>query len=1124
MYRHFLPALVDSQFRLSFAQITEVKTFNFDSSNKRDTMIDFPDIEAEKIIMQYTMRCRDGLVSTGTDRNKGCGEWDYSCNTFVTDSSRIDSSLATAPSHIISNFSGNLYNFVFNPTHTYIQRILKPVKLIAVSGESKKTVGTGSLSIGLADQNAGSKRHLYLFTKEELGAFAGKIQAMEWEVLQGGATLKYLRIKMGETDADNLTAFYTPSTQLVEVKYENVVVPASGILSLPFYNGFTWSGNKNLVVELNYEAGNQTIQLAGHQIQMERTAVSTKGDRYWKAEGSSFLNIPADEATSIDNEITVAFWSFGNPDILPANTAALEAVDDKGNRQIMIHLPWSNGNVYWDCGNDGSGYNRINKAANVSDYEGKWHFWAFTKNVTTGSMKIYLDGVLFHSGTGQTKKIDIRRMTFGGSIDQSLNYPGYLDDLTIWNKELDLNNIKGLMQNEINGSNTLYNNLVYQYQFNESSGLDMIDVSAQGTTASFNKTPSLASFLPGALFKNFRSTAFRPNTTFVKGNFQVQQEEEIVLDSIANAGNTVRSFYVENNNLKEATPTQYWQSGEQNVLDEEGKVIDVVVIDPDSTLFIEDLTYFQKRPMKFELMSFVTPYGIGLDFGMGGKTWNFDVSDFAPVLKGRKRLTMEFGGQNQEEMDIRFLYYPGTAPRKVLDIAQIWPVNAVGFNSIISNNSYEKRNIEFHADTKSAKIRSAITGHGQEGEFIPQTHSININGGPAEWSWQVWKECADNPVYPQGGTWIYDRAGWCPGAPTDLKEYDVTPYVANQSMEVDYGINTAQGDSRYIVNHQLVQYGPASFANDAAVVKILRPNTEVEFGRFNPMCIQPQVEIRNTGSENLTSLQINYGTDGNLNGQFNWSGNLSFMQSAKVDLPLLQPTTWQEGGVFTVSVSLPNGKTDAYSGNNQLSTTFAAVPKHTSTIIIDMRTNGASNETSWVLTDVEGNILKQRKGGLSPNKDYTDTIKNLNGCYLLKISDTGDDGISFWANSDGSGYLGIRSLGQPVKQFNGDFGKEINYQFVASTEVATDEPVEVSAEINVYPNPTAGQLNIECSGIEEDGQFIITDVMGRNWARIEHRGGLFKLHLLETTHMPAGLYFVTWNGNHSKGVKTFIKM
>ncbi|MBK8441874.1 MAG: hypothetical protein IPL35_00010 [Sphingobacteriales bacterium] len=25
-----------------------------------------------------------------------------------------------------------------------------------------------------------------------------------------------------------------------------------------------------------------------------------------------------------------------------------------------------------------------------------------------------------------------------------------------------------------------------------------------------------------------------------------------------------------------------------------------------------------------------------------------------------------------------------------------------------------------------------------------------------QFQWQVWKECADNPLYPQGGTWIFD--------------------------------------------------------------------------------------------------------------------------------------------------------------------------------------------------------------------------------------------------------------------------------------------------------------------------------------------------------------------------------
>ena len=30
---------------------------------------------------------------------------------------------------------------------------------------------------------------------------------------------------------------------------------------------------------------------------------------------------------------------------------------------------------------------------------------------------------------------------------------------------------------------------------------------------------------------------------------------------------------------------------------------------------------------------------------------------------------------------------------------------------------------------------------------------------PKHFEWLNWKECSDNPVIAQGGTWIYDRAG-----------------------------------------------------------------------------------------------------------------------------------------------------------------------------------------------------------------------------------------------------------------------------------------------------------------------------------------------------------------------------
>ena len=93
----------------------EVQAFIY-SSETRDTVINFPTTdnnEYEKILMHYSMRCKNGLVSTTSDRNKGCGEWDFSCNTYITDSTYIDSIRSSHPSHIISNFDGSDYCLLY---------------------------------------------------------------------------------------------------------------------------------------------------------------------------------------------------------------------------------------------------------------------------------------------------------------------------------------------------------------------------------------------------------------------------------------------------------------------------------------------------------------------------------------------------------------------------------------------------------------------------------------------------------------------------------------------------------------------------------------------------------------------------------------------------------------------------------------------------------------------------------------------------------------------------------------------------------------------------------------------------------------------------------------------------
>src|SRR5207253_6761122 len=133
---------------------------------------------------------------------------------------------------------------------------------------------------------------------------------------------------------------------------------------------------------------------------------------------------------------------------------------------------------------------------------------------------------------------------------------------------------------------------------------------------------------------------------------------------------------------------------------------------------VSKLFYYTRSPQKYELMSFVTPYGIYLDLGKTGKTWEFDVTDYLPVMKGWKRLSMERGA-GQEEFDLRFLFIKGTPARNVLDMQQIWPMTEEGYQTIQSDARYEPRSILLNPVAKGFKLRSYITGHGQQGEFVP---------------------------------------------------------------------------------------------------------------------------------------------------------------------------------------------------------------------------------------------------------------------------------------------------------------------------------------------------------------------------------------------------------------------
>jgi hypothetical protein len=151
---------------------------------------------------------------------------------------------------------------------------------------------------------------------------------------------------------------------------------------------------------------------------------------------SDSVSIPASAFNSVSNQISIAMWVNGDEELQPRNDSVFCAVDSSGSRLLNIHLPYTDSGVYWDAG-DSDGYDRINQTASATNFAGQWNHWVFTKDADAGTMKIYLNGALWHSGTGNTAQIgSVATACFGSGVDGNY-YEGALDDVRIYDYELD---------------------------------------------------------------------------------------------------------------------------------------------------------------------------------------------------------------------------------------------------------------------------------------------------------------------------------------------------------------------------------------------------------------------------------------------------------------------------------------------------------------------------------------------------------------------------------------------------------------------------------------------------------------------------------------------------------------
>jgi hypothetical protein len=1120
---------------------TIIQTLTFDSITTRRGWWQFPDETKDyrKVLMYYTLKCD---AATTADQY-ACGEWDYLSYAFLYDhTGDLDSTALSHPQYIFGTENLDTFEYDVNPLHNLFHSYDETMVYDSVINEDSAIFDIGvTLDTAPFGTTAQVVRSQYLWRSSELtasGLAAGGIDRLSVDLSIAGTELEGLTIRLKQTTD---TALYNFSEGgFSEVYHFNHNFTGMGWNTFDLTSEFMWDGTSNLIVEYSYEGDGST------EAQSETTAynssVSASGNNgYMILDEGNYVQIPLN-GIDLGSEVTITFWSNGDSEVQPENSYCFEGVNAAGQRVLNAHLPWSNGNIYWDAG-EGSGYDRIYKAATEAEYEGNWVHWAFTKNANTGSMKIYKNGTLWHSGTELNRVIgEVDRFYIGRSAAGSANWHGFMDEFRIWDVELDAQTIADYMNTSIDESHPNYADLIVNYNFD--TGYDVTDQSLNSLDAVLFGSPEILTYNSTEVSFNTVSSNLRPNTVFIQGDYVSHLDSTMVTDSVLIPPITWVEFGISGNNVYPINAGSGW-AGYGLEFNADGMVVDTVWADESSSIANDTLNYYGEAFEiidRFEIGRYITPYGIGLSLGPEGFRWIFDVTDYAHLMHDSVDIS---AGNNQELIDVQFVMIEGDQMAPVEELTRPWGQSgSKSYANLDNNNSLPPVDVNLDPDAEHFKIKTRLTGHGHQSnsgnyphccEWKDNTHYFHVDGVQTD-EWHIWQthECAQNPVYPQGGTWPGSREGWCPGDVVKDFEFMLTDDISGNSAELDYSItpvptnNAVMGSGNYIVGMHFMQYGAASHNLDAEIYDVINPNNWEYYRRTNPMCDDAKLVIRNAGATALTSATITYGVIGGPQLTLDWTGNLSFMEKETVDLPINLPNLefwWGDGSNrFQATISNPNGLTDEYVDNDKYITHYNAPPNYPAGIVIRYSTNNFNQENQYELLDVNGNVIQARYGNqTSANTDYRDTVQLDPGCYVFKVLDTENDGLSYWAYPEqGNGSVRLRENGgSTLINFESEFGREIAHSFTVGGSASINNS-STDSFFNVYPNPNSGLFDLELSRVDGTSTIEILNSIGSVVMRYQVDARNLHKRRIDLTEEGAGIYFVRYTNGTMQNLKKVV--
>lgn len=538
-----------------------------------------------------------------------------------------------------------------------------------------------------------------------------------------------------------------------------------------------------------------------------------------------------------------------------------------------------------------------------------------------------------------------------------------------------------------------------------------------------------------------------------------------------------------------------------------------------------------------EMMRVITPYATNWSLS---RKFNYveEVTDYSSILHDSTAFTYYYSGYSWGfTVTLKLQMIEGTPPRKAIAVKNIYDGYLhYGDDTDPIENHLTQKTENYQAPAVTARIKNIISGHGSDangcGEFCKKWYQQKVDGNVIAQK-DLWKaDCGLNQLYPQSGTWIYNRANWCPGEEVlpiyhDLSDYTTagTNFTVNMDMQ-PYSVSNPSAGLNLV--SQLITYAAPSYQLDAAITAIISPNDNENYVRDNPICAHPKIKIRNEGSTPLTSVKIAFGVEGGAKSYYTWTGNLGFMKEEVVDLGKgIQALNAANSSVFIATIVEINGQSsDATDWNNTYRSTFTKAPQYPGNLVIRFKTNGSKDvqnanhsETSWKIVDEDGNTVASRENN-AVNTEYNDTIQLSQGCYTFIMDDAGCDGFQWWNYQNYNPNPGIGKLiffnndnGHYIEDFPGDFGCQFKQPFTVGYEMSTKEMKESGANFNLYPNPVKNTMNLQFSTDVQQINYAIIDAKGtivQKARSIELKGGKAEI---STTKLANGSYTMKCSTN-----------